>query len=173
MRIFITLLFLGISYVGFSQEIKIDELVADMERNKAMSLSYIEAMPADKFNYKPSEEVRTYAQQFLHISQGLIGLSGNGTGADPIFKGENLEAIEAYQTKAEVKRIVTASYDFAIKSMKEMEVSKLNEVVQRGQFKVTRLGWINKAMEHNTHHKGQCAIYLRLNGIAPPAYQLF
>jgi uncharacterized damage-inducible protein DinB len=173
MRLLTTILFLCISTLAYSQQSTLDELVADMERNKAMSLSYVEAMPADKFSYKPSDDVRTYAQQFLHISQGLIGLSANGTGADTIFKGENLEATEAYQTKAEVKRIVTASYDFAIKSMKEMDASKLNEVVQRGQFNVTRLGWINKAMEHNTHHKGQCAVYLRMNGITPPQFQLF
>ncbi|MEP1306178.1 MAG: DinB family protein [Balneola sp.] len=173
MRLLITLLFLSFSSLTYSQQINIDEFIADMERNKTMSLSYVDAMPADKFSYKPAEDVRTYAQQFLHISQGLIGLSSNGTGAAPIFQGENLEATEAYQTKAEVKRIVTESYDFAIKSMKEMDASTLNEVVQRGQFKVTRLGWINKAMEHNTHHKGQCAIYLRMNGITPPQFQLF
>ncbi len=159
--------------MAYSQVIDMSELIADMERNKVMSLAYVDAMPAEKFNYQPNEDVRTYAQQFLHISQGLIGLSANGTGAEPIFKGENLEATEAYQTKAEVKRIVSASYDFAIKSMKEMDMSELNEVVQRGQFNVTRLGWINKAMEHNTHHKGQCAVYLRMNGITPPQFQLF
>lgn len=173
MRLLTTILFLSISTLAYSQQSTLDELIADMERNKAMSLSYVEAMPAEKFNYQPNENVRTYAQQFLHISQGLIGLSANGTGATPIFQGENLEATEAYQNKDEVLRIVTASYDFAIKSMKEMDVSKLNEVVQRGQFNVTRLGWINKAMEHNTHHKGQCAVYLRMNGITPPQFQLF
>ncbi len=173
MKLLTTLLFLCFSTMAYSQVIDMSELIADMERNKAMSLAYVDAMPAEKFNYQPNEDVRTYAQQFLHISQGLIGLSANGTGATPIFQGENLEATEAYQTKAEVKRIVTASYDFALKSMKEMDASKLNEVVVRGQFEVTRLGWINKAMEHNTHHKGQCAVYLRMNGITPPQFQLF
>lgn len=162
-----------ISSAIFAQSNTLDELIADMERNKAMSLSYIEAMPVEKFNYQPNDEVRTFAQQFLHISQGMIGLSSNGTGATPIFQGENLEATEVYQTKEEVTRIVTESYDFAIKSMKEMDSSTLEEVVVRGQFEVTRLGWISKAIEHNTHHKGQCAMYLRMNGITPPQYQLF
>lgn len=168
-----TLLFTCISSTVFAQSNLIDELITDMERNKAMSLSYIEAMPADKFGYQPNEDVRTFAQQFLHISQGMIGLSSNGTGVTPIFQGENLEATEAYHTKEEVARIVTESYDFAIKSIREMDSSTLDEVVVRGQFEVTRLGWISKTLEHNTHHKGQCAMYLRMNGITPPQYQLF
>lgn len=176
MRLLITLipiLFLSLSTAAFSQQYIVDELAADMERNKAMSLSYIEAMPEDKFDFKPSNDVRTFAQQYLHVAQGLIGLSSNGTGATPIFQGENLEATEAYHTKEEVVRIVTESYDFAIKSIKEMDSTKLTEIVQRGQFEVTRRGWINKALEHNTHHKGQTTIYLRMNGVTPPQYQLF
>ena len=173
MRILITILFLALSTTAYSQQYIVDELAADMERNKAMSLSYIEAMPSDKFDYKPSDDVRTFAAQYLHLAQGLIGLSSNGTGSTPIFQGENLEATEAYHTKEEVARIVTESYDFAITSIKEMDESTLTEVVQRGLFEVTRRGWIQKALEHNTHHKGQTTIYLRMNGITPPQYQLF
>jgi len=173
MRLLIALFFLSLSTLAFSQQHIIDELAADMERNKSMSLSYVDAMPSDKFTYSPNDELRTFAQQFLHLSQGLIGLSSNGTGADPIFKGENLEANEDYHTKAEVQRIVTESYDFAIQSIKEMDAETLTEIVKRGQFEVTRLGWVNKALEHNTHHKGQAVIYLRMNGITPPQYQLF
>lgn len=173
MRLLITFLFLSLSTTAFSQQYIIDELAADMERSKAMSLSYIEAMPADKYDFRPNEDVRTFAAQYLHLAQGLIGLSSNGTGATPIFQGENLEATEAYHTKEEVLRIITESYDFAINSIKGMDASKLTEIVQRGQFEVTRRGWIHKALEHNTHHKGQTTIYLRLNGITPPQYQLF
>ncbi|WP_421774722.1 DinB family protein [Gracilimonas sp.] len=173
MRLLITFLFLSLSTTAFSQQYIIDELAADMERSKAMSLSYIEAMPADKYDFRPNEDVRAFAAQYLHLAQGLIGLSSNGSGATPIFQGENLEATEAYHTKEEVLRIVTESYDFAINSIKGMDASKLTEIVQRGQFEVTRRGWIHKALEHNTHHKGQTTIYLRLNGITPPQYQLF
>ncbi|MEQ8525670.1 DinB family protein [Gracilimonas sp.] len=173
MRLLITILFLSLSSTAFSQQFIIDELAADMERNKTMSLAYIEAMPADKFDFQPSDDVRTFAEQYLHLAQGLIGLSSNGTGATPIFQGENLEATEAYHTKAEVQRIVTESYDFAINSIKEIDPEKVTEIVQRGQFEVTRMGWVSKAIEHNTHHKGQTTIYLRMNGITPPQYQLF
>lgn len=151
----------------------IETLVADYERAKAMSLEYVEAMPADKYGYKPAEEVRTFAEQFLHASQGTIGLVSNGTGADKIYANANLEKDPALQSKAEVKRMVTESFDFAIASIKAMDASTFGEIVERGPFKITRLAWIQKAHEHISHHRGQAAVYLRMNGIAPPQYKLF
>ncbi|NJN43012.1 MAG: hypothetical protein HC811_13085 [Flammeovirgaceae bacterium] len=32
---------------------------------------------------------------------------------------------------------------------------------------------IGKAFEHQTHHRGQTTIYIRLKGIAPPNEKLF
>ncbi len=138
-----------------------------------MTLDYLNAMPDDKFGNRPTDETRTFSEQMLHISQGTIGLVSNGTGATKIYDGRNLEKDESLQSKTEVIRIVTEAFDFAIKSVSEVESSKLNEIVERGPFKVTRLGWIMKAHEHMSHHKGQCAVYLRLAGVTPPRYQLF
>lgn len=165
-------LLLAIASFCFSQT-SIETLVADYERAKTMSLEYVDAMPADKFGYKPTDDVRTYAEQFLHASQGTIGLVSNGTGADRIYPNANLEKDPKLQSKEEVKRMVTESFDFAIESIKNMKESTFGEIVKRGPFKITRLAWIQKAHEHISHHRGQAAIYLRMNGIAPPQYKLF
>lgn len=151
----------------------IETLVADYERAKAMSLEYVEAMPADKFGYKPADDVRTFAEQFLHAAQGTIGLVSNGTGGDRIYANTNLEKDPSLQSKEEVKRMVSESFDYAIESIKNMDASTFGEIVERGPFKITRLAWVQKAHEHISHHRGQAAIYLRMNGIAPPKYKLF
>ncbi|MCW3088251.1 MAG: DinB family protein, partial [Sediminibacterium sp.] len=49
---------------------------------------------------------------------------------------------------------------------------KLGEHVKRGPYDETRLAWIMKAFEHQTHHRGQATIYIRLQGIRPPAEKL-
>jgi uncharacterized damage-inducible protein DinB len=65
------------------------------------------------------------------------------------------------------------SYDFVIEGIKSMDESRWDETVKRGAFEVTRLGWLMKAFEHQTHHRGQCTVYLRLKGITPPNEKLF
>ncbi len=159
--------------LSYAQNSTIDNLVADFERSKAMSLEYIDAMPEDQFNFKPTEGVRTFAAQMLHGAQGTIGLAANGTGEAPIYGDINIEQEASFQSKTEVRRIVAESFDFAIAGIQNMDPGKLDEVVVRGPYNVTRLGWIQKANEHVGHHRGQCAIYLRMKGITPPAYKLF
>ncbi|WP_425389525.1 DinB family protein [Ekhidna sp.] len=173
MKKLMTLLFALLIITSAYSQVTTETLVADFERAKALSLDYVEAMPADKFDYQPTEDVRTYAQQFLHASQGTIGLSSNGTGADRIYANANLEKDEALQSKEEVKRMVTESFDFAIDAIRNMDPDSFGEIVERGPFKITRLAWIQKAHEHISHHRGQAAIYLRMNGIVPPQYKLF
>jgi uncharacterized damage-inducible protein DinB len=54
-----------------------------------------------------------------------------------------------------------------------MDASKMENLVKRGKFEVTQYDWLNKAFEHQTHHRGQTTIYLRLKGIKAPNEKLF
>ena len=72
---------------------------------------------------------------------------------------------------------VAASYDFAINAIKQMDLDKSGESVPgdmpAGKRTATRLGWLLKAFEHQTHHRGQCTVYLRLAGVVPPGEKLW
>ena len=167
---------LMIALIGFganAQNSTIDDLVADFERGKELSLAYVEAMPENEFTFKPTEETMSFAVQMLHTAQGTFGLSSNASGAENPYAGKNLQEDESLQSKAEVKRLLAESFDFAIAGLKSMDPANFEEIIERGPFKVTRLGWMHKAKEHINHHRGQTAIYLRLKGIAPPQYKLF
>lgn len=169
-----TLLFICLcGYVLTAQNPTIDNLVADFERGKALSLAYVDAMPEDQFNFKPTPETMSFAEQMLHTAQGTFGLSSNASGAENPYAGQNLQKDESLQTKADVKRLIAESFDFAIAGTKSMDPAQFEEVVERWKFKVTRLGWMQKTKEHIDHHRGQTAVYLRLAGVTPPQYQLF
>lgn len=148
-------------------------LVKDWERAKAYTKEYLDAMPEDGINFKATPETRSFAEQMLHLAQGTIGLSANGTGKERIYVDKNLEKSDEYKNKTALTKLVMESYDYAIDGIKTMDVSKFDEVVKRGNFDVTRLGWVMKAFEHQTHHRGQCTIYLRLKGVTPPNEKLF
>jgi uncharacterized damage-inducible protein DinB len=148
-------------------------LVKDWERARAYTKEYLDAMPEDGINFKATPDIRSFAEQMLHMAQGTIGLSANGTGRERIYAGKNLEKSDEFKNKAALTKVVMESYDFAIEGIKTMDVSKFDEIVKRGNFEVTKLGWIMKAFEHQTHHRGQCTIYLRLKGVTPPNEKLF
>jgi uncharacterized damage-inducible protein DinB len=149
------------------------QLIRDWERAKAYTKEYLDAMPEDGVNFKPTPDIRSFAEQMLHLSQGNVGLSSNGTGKERLYPGKNLEKMDEFKTKAALTKVVMECYDFVIDGIKSMDVSKLDEMVKRGNFENSRLTWINKALEHQTHHRGQTTIYLRMKGVTPPAEKLF
>lgn len=173
MKKFIVLALVALCFQGYSQTPALQGLIADFQRGKALSLAYIDAMPEAEFDFKPAEGSRSFSEQWLHMAQGMIGLSSNGTGAEKLYPGQNLEKIPEFQSKGEVRRLVAESFDFAIAGIEAMDPATLNDIVERGPFKVSKIGWVLKAKEHTNHHRGQAAVYLRLKGVVPPQYQLF
>ena len=149
------------------------QLIKDWERAKAYTKEYLDAMPKDKYGFRAQDSIRTFAQQMLHLAAANMGLSSNGTGKERIWVGRNLEQIQTAQAADSVNYFVMASYDFAIEGIKSMDVSKLEEKNKRGNFDETRYAWLLKAFEHQTHHRGQTTIYIRLLGIKPPNEKLF
>ena len=149
------------------------QLVKDWQRSKEYTQEYLNAMPADKYGFKATDSVRSFAQQMLHLASGTIGLVSGGTGQTRLFPNYNLEKSATAQTKDSVVYYVNASYDFAIEGIKNMNVASLEEKVKRGNLDETKLAWIMKAYEHQAHHRGQTTIYIRLLGIKPPNEKLF
>ena len=161
---------------GFNDTLR-QQLVRDWQRAKEYTDEYLSAAPADKYGFRPIDTMRSFAEQMLHLAAGNAGLVFIGTGSKYPFASQGFEKSPALQNKDSVLYYVNTSYDFAIRAIQNMDVNKLNEVVSwdlpGGKRKETRLAWLLKAFEHQTHHRGQCTVYLRLMGIKPPAEKLF
>ena len=155
-----------------SEQIKA-QMVADWQRAKAYTMDYLNTMPADKYSFQPVDSIkRSFAQQMLHLASGNILLMSKATDArPPSFFGYDIEHGTGSQTKDSVVYYVTASYDYCINAVQNSDVNKWGEMID-GK-KVTRFAMMNKAFEHQTHHRGQTTIYIRLQGIRPPQEQLF
>ena len=151
-------------------------LVKDWERAKSYTDEYLSTMPNDKYSFKPNDSIRTFAQQMLHLAQANTFFIMTATGEKPSFEGRDLEKIASAQSADSVKYYVDNSYDFAINSIKNLNPQSLMEYksVNMGQtFNFSRLSWLLKAFEHQTHHRGQSTIYLRTAGYRPPQEKLF
>lgn len=149
------------------------QLLKDWQRAKAYTKEYIDAMPEDGINFKPTPEMRSFAEHYLHMSQGNVRFCSNATGKEPIYAGKQLEKMDEFKTKEALTKIVMECYDYVIDGIKNADLSKWDERVKRGNFDESKIAWLNKAFEHQTHHRGQTTVYLRLKGIMPPQEKLF
>lgn len=166
------LLFCVTIQAQFNESVKA-QLVKEWERAKTYTLEYLDAMPKDKYGFKAQDSIRSFAQQMLHLAQDIVIMVSIGTSKERIWQGQILEQRSSAQTVDSVSYFVRAGYDYGIDAIQNMDASKFEEKVKRRNFEETRFAWLLKAFEHQTHHRGQTTIYIRLLGIKPPPEKLF
>lgn len=151
----------------------IEEIIKDWERAKAYTQEYLDAMPAESYALKPTAEMRSFAQQMLHLTDGNYGFASAATGiSSPVGFGESEKSAD--QSKENVTKLVLAGYDFVINSIKSLTPTQLAESTTLfGQFEMSKEKALEKCFEHQTHHRGQTTVYLRLAGATPPQEKLF
>lgn len=149
------------------------QMIADWERAKAYTKEYLDAASEEAIGVKPTPEMRSFGQQMLHIAEANYGLGATATGkTNPVPFG-SLEKSEQHKTKAAVTKAVMESYDFVIAGIKDLDEARMTETVKIFNFEMTRAVAIAKTFEHQTHHRGQTTVYLRMKGITPPQEKLF
>lgn len=151
------------------------QALADWERAKAYTMEYLNAANDEVISFKPSPEMRSFGQQMLHIAEANYGFGAAASGkASPVAFGALEKAADNYKTKEALTKAVMDSYDFIISALKDTDDSKLGETIKMfNRFEMSRQVAFQKAFEHQTHHRGQTTVYLRLKGIAPPNEKLF
>jgi uncharacterized damage-inducible protein DinB len=151
-------------------------LVKEWQRGKEYTQEYMRAMPANKYSFKATDSVRTFAQQLLHLAQANMFLVSTATGEKSSYSGPDLEKSVGAQSADSVMYYVNSSYDFAIDAIKKLPATSLMQTATLNMGRPlteTRLAWLLKSFEHQTHHRGQTTIYLRLAGVHPPNEKLF
>ena len=156
-----------------SDDIK-NQLVMDWQRAKDYTIEYLNTMPADKYAAKAVDSLRSFANQMLHLATANVFLMANATNGKPLpWASFGLEKSPTAQNKDSVMYYVTASYDFCINAVKNSDAKKWGEKTSIFGFETTRFAMMQKTFEHQTHHRGQTTIYIRLQNIRPPQEKLF
>lgn len=152
----------------------LEQTIHEWERAKAYTKEYLDAMPESGYSSKPTPDIRSFAQQMLHLTDANYGFGSAAMGLKSPYQPGELEKSTTDLSKANVTKIVLAGYDFIIDGLKQMKPAQMNEKIKLfGRFDLTRAEALAKDFEHQTHHRGQTTIYLRLAGVTPPAEKLF
>lgn len=139
-----------------------------LPRSRNNTLGAITAMPADKFNYKPTPEQMT----FVHLVVHIIG-SNNSLCAKVANVAEpRVEEVKETDAKDKLLAAVTASFDFCGEALGKMDDSKLGDSVELfgGRQFPRAMAALGLASGWADHYAA-AAMYLRLNGILPPSAQ--
>ena len=139
-----------------------------VQRSQNNTVGAVEAMPADKFSYKPTPDQLTFAHLVVHIVESNNSLCAKVADVPAPKVDEPKESDSKDQLVAAVK----ASYSFCVDSLSKMDDSKLGDSVELfgGRQFPRAMGALGLASGWADHYAA-AAMYLRLNGILPPSAQ--
>jgi uncharacterized damage-inducible protein DinB len=136
-------------------------------------VSLADAMPADRWSFAPKDGdfkgVRTFGQQVKHVACANYAFFNEVEHKEPPPNCEEGGPSPA-TTKAELMQYLRDSFTYAGQVMRRLTPANALDPVE-GPYggKTTRLGISTLAVWHATDHYGQLVVYLRMNGIVPPA----
>jgi len=144
--------------------------------------SAAEAMPADKYGYRPAQgnyggvypgygpkELRTFAEQVKHVACANFGFSAELDGKTPPPNCDTGGPSPA-KTRDELIVYLHDSFKALEKSLGAITKENMVQPIE-GPYAGpnTRLGIAAVCIWHVADHYGQLVLYMRLNGIVPPA----
>jgi hypothetical protein len=128
------------------------------------TLAAIDAMPADKFGYKPTPDQMSFGHLVVHIVESNNGLCAKV--AD--VPAPKVDEFKETDPKDKLVAAARASFDFCSTALANVDDSKLGDNVDFGRAQGPRVMGVFFLVGGWADHYGAAAMYLRLNGILPP-----
>jgi len=148
-----------------------DNQVSSVERDV---LRLAQAMPADKYNFAPTNGtftgVRTFGKQVKHIATYLFMLSSAILmEKPPVDIGSTDNGPDALQTKDQILDYFKGSIAYAHKAVATLTAKNQLELVNLpgNERPRPRIAAANMISWHTFDHYGQMVVYARMNGVVP------
>ncbi len=153
----------------------LDGMVSGLEKEM---MGVVQAMPADKFNFAPSQSifasgqkvnfsgVRTFAEQCTHVASANYYYFSQVSGTKPSV---DVASLKNLKTKDEVVQALQASFAFAHQAVATLTPDNAMNPAGGGGQSGTRATMVAGGVAHGFDHYGQMVEYLRMNGQVPPA----
>ncbi len=138
--------------------------VFDDLNSKFVSLA--EAIPAEKYDWRPGEGVRSVREVFTHVANGNYGfmsLAGN-----PYPAGVDGKSINALTDKAKIIEVLKQSFDHVRQIYGKMQDAEFEKPAKLNNRETTVREVFFYLITHEPEHLGQMIAYARMVNVVPP-----
>jgi uncharacterized damage-inducible protein DinB len=139
----------------------------DLDGMNKKFVSLAEAIPAEKFNWRPSDDSRSFAEVFLHVSGERYGILSLG-GAQPPASYDRKTYEKSTTDKAKIIEELNKSEKFAEAQIQSMTNADFNNPLPKLGPQANAGDVIYILISDAHEHLGQLVAYSRVNGIVPP-----
>jgi uncharacterized damage-inducible protein DinB len=141
--------------------------IFDLQDLQKKFTSLADAIPAEKYTWRPSDGVRSFSELFLHVSSANYGIPGMmGVPMPAGFDGKTFE--KSTTDKAKVIEQLNKSFTSAIASVQAMSNADFAKAEKKLGPDANDGDVVYLLVTHAHEHLGQSIAYARQNGIIPP-----
>jgi uncharacterized damage-inducible protein DinB len=141
------------------------DLLAAWNREAKKLIDMAEDFPEDKYNFKPTPEVRSFAEQLQHVAEANVRFAGLARGQAPAGP-EHHDA--APKSKAEIVAALKKSFEDAAAAIQSAGDAGLAQPIKLPTRTITGYGLWTAGIINAAEHYGNLVVYYRLNGLVPP-----
>lgn len=144
-----------------------DEILAQIADAEKKLTALAEAIPADKYGWRPAEKIRSVGEVFMHVAGGNYFLPTFwGVKPPEGIKPREFEA--SGSDKAKVLATMKTSFEHLRNAVKSAPEADLGKAIKLFGEDATQRQAMMVAANHAHEHLGQSIAYARMNGVAPP-----
>lgn len=145
-------------------------LTVDVKRDYAVIRDYFiraaEKMPEENYGFKPSPDVRTFAQQVAHVADDQYNLCGPAKGETRKAAYTDIE--DRLSRKADLVPALKAAFAYCDGAYDALTDSSGAEPAM-GNKRRNKFSMLNWNLWHTWEHYGNIVVYLRMKGLVPPS----
>lgn len=144
------------------------QAIVDLQQMQKKYVDLAQALPADKYNWRPEPGVRSVSELFLHVAGANYGFPTMITGTTPApgYKREGFE--KSTTDKAQVIDQLNKSFAYAIAAVQNMTNADFAKPEKKLGPDANDGDVIYLMVMHGHEHLGQSIAYARMNGVTPP-----
>jgi uncharacterized damage-inducible protein DinB len=144
-----------------------DLLLGTLKNEHRTTKKILEAVPADKADYRPDPVSKTAMELVRHIAAAEIRFLETTINAEFPSTGGLPDNIK---TPAEVAAWYSENFARNFDKITQLKGDHLMKITDfRGLFKLPAVAFLQVGMNHSIHHRGQLSSYLRCMGAKVPS----
>jgi uncharacterized damage-inducible protein DinB len=143
------------------------QAVLDLQQLQQKYTTLAQAIPQEKYSWRPAEGVRSINELFLHVAgAGFYFPTLKGTPAAPGFTPKDFE--KSTTEKAKVIEWLNKSFTYAIASVESMSNAQFAAPLPKLGPQANEGDVVYLMVVHAHEHLGQAIAYSRSVGVVPP-----
>jgi uncharacterized damage-inducible protein DinB len=142
------------------------DLIRDLADLEQKVVGLAEAVPADKYGWRPAEGVRSISEAMMHLAAAnfffptLFGAT--------VPTGVDVANLEKITDRDQVISTLESSFENLRAAIQNMPDDKMDDAIKMFGQDATVAGGLHSAVSHGHEHLGQLIAYARSVGVAPP-----